>query len=491
MFGNLPKYFNNIKNTPDEKLDALLEKLKNEIYNDIKISIKKLNIESEVVYGLLLVMYNINKEIDKTKLKSLFQYIFLKFIKIVPINKNGQYFINYWESNETSFILNYSFPVLSSVFNLILKEYKKKEYKQRLIDCNEAEEGYILEHLIYLSFDSEEEPFNEKLKIHKSYEIDQVFHFSKFYINNNEKKIFLNSKREDYINSLFQEGKNYHLFQHNESGPFFDGALLLSDKKIYIDNDDKLNKTNEINLNEEKNNDNEGKNQANNNKQKKKKYNLIIYQSTKKKTKNRIDNNFVNQNKDMIIKNLELLLNIRIKKFNFIYILEYEKQDQSLIRFCESIENQIEYFFYSIEKNKFVNRNGEEIHIKNFISEIRVTKNVIQYINKNKERNENFFKQIISGLPVEYDIEKGNIFLTRKTKRNEENINYKTEDNFLCFYDSDESIIIPKDIKLKKTAYEEKMKKKKKIFFLKMNIQEIMEVVIIMHLLSYLMLRSN
>jgi hypothetical protein len=49
-------------------------------------------LENEVVYGLLMVMYNINKKIDKAKLKSLFDYIFLKFIAITPINTTNKYF---------------------------------------------------------------------------------------------------------------------------------------------------------------------------------------------------------------------------------------------------------------------------------------------------------------------------------------------------------------------------------------------------------------
>ena len=64
MFGNSPKYFDKIKKTEDKDLDSLIGILKEEIYNDIGKSIKKLNIENRVIYGLLKVMYNINKEID-------------------------------------------------------------------------------------------------------------------------------------------------------------------------------------------------------------------------------------------------------------------------------------------------------------------------------------------------------------------------------------------------------------------------------------------
>jgi len=168
----------------------------------------------------------------------------------------------------------------------------------------------------------------------------------------------------------------------------------------------------------------------------------------------------------MIIKNFELLFNIKIRKLNFIYILEYEKQDKSLITFCELIENQISYIFYSLENNKFVNRNGVEIRISKYITDIRPYKNVIQYINTNKERNEKFLKQMISEIPNELDVEKGNKFLTKKRNKDKEKKFYKKTKNFLCFYDSDDNLILNKDInKTSKTNYENEIKENKKKFF--------------------------
>ena len=391
----------------------------------------------------------------------MFKYIFLKFITITVINTKDKYFINFWEEKEENFIINYSFPIIKSVFRMILKEYKKKEYKQHLIDCTEAEEGYILEHLIYLSLESGERPFVEELKIFKSYEVDQVFCLSKFFVDANEKEKLLKSEREDYINGLFEIGKNYHLFQNNENGPKFDGALLISAQKNNIEEEDNMREKSKINLEEDINNENEKTI-----KKKDKIYDLIIYQSTKKKEKNRVDNNFVTKNKDMIIKNFELSPNIKIRKLNFIYILEYEKQDKSLITFCELIENQISYIFYSLENNKFVNRNGVEIRISKYITDIRSYKNVIQYINTNKERNEKFLKQMISEIPNELDVEKGNKFLTKKRNKDKEKKFYKKTKNFLCFYDSDDNLILNKDInKTSKTNYENEIKENKQKFF--------------------------
>ena len=229
IFGNTPKYFSRIKRCKDEDLEKLEEIIKIEICDEINKSIKKLEIENYVVYGLLLVIKNIGKDITKLQLKNLFKFIFLKFITINPKYKNES-FIDYSKLTEDFFVLNYSFPILKDIFKIILKTYKKEEYKQRLIDCNNAEEGYILEHLIYLSLEPDENHFEEQLVIDKSYQIDQLYQCSKLYTNTiNDKQI--NNIDNKFIDNLFEEGKNYHLFQHNENGPIFDGGLLISNIK--------------------------------------------------------------------------------------------------------------------------------------------------------------------------------------------------------------------------------------------------------------------
>ena len=61
-----------------------------------------------------------------------------------------------------------------------------------------------MEHLIYLSLESGEKPFLDELKIFKSYEVDQVFCLSKFFVDANEKEKLLKSEREDYINGFLK-----------------------------------------------------------------------------------------------------------------------------------------------------------------------------------------------------------------------------------------------------------------------------------------------
>ena len=99
----------------------------------------------------------------------MFKYIALKFILIKPVpQKEENAFIDYWKTGENDiFMSKLSFPILKQVFKMILKEYKKAIYDQTLVSYNPMEEGYILEHLIYLSFDEGENSFFEKISISK------------------------------------------------------------------------------------------------------------------------------------------------------------------------------------------------------------------------------------------------------------------------------------------------------------------------------------
>ena len=75
-------------------------------------------------------------------------------------------------------------------------------------------------------------------------------------------------------------------------------------------------------------------------------------------------------------------------------------------------------------------------------------------------------KKIISNIPNEFDIVKGKKVLTKKRSRVHEKKDYKKENNFLCFYDSDNNLILNKDIKItNKTNYENSIKENKQKFF--------------------------
>ena len=118
-----------------------------------------------------------------------------------------------------------------------------------------------------------------------------------------------------------------------------------------------------------------------------KNYNLILYQVTKNKTNNRVSNESFSTYKEMVIKNIEILFNIKIKKCNFIYILFFEDKDKSLMEYCNKIENKLDYIFYSIEKNDFVNEYGNKIRIKNYVKDMKNIKQYLDFFPKNENRD--------------------------------------------------------------------------------------------------------
>ena len=163
----------------------------------------------------------------------------------------------------------------------------------------------------------------------------------------------------------------------------------------------------------------------------------------------------------MVIKNIEILFNIKIKKCNFIYILFFEHKDKSLMEYCNKIENKLDYIFYSIEKNDFVNENGKKIRIKNYIKDLKNMKNYLNFFPKNENRDENELNYFISVIPEHLDIDQNKkLFLSQKRNRSnyEEN---KNEDvnNFIEFYDIHNSLIIKdKNKKNIRTKFFEKYK---------------------------------
>ena len=352
LFGKFPRFYSKIKNYKEKDTKQLIEYLKKEIFDEMKHSLKKINLGNNILYGLLIIMKNEGKELTKSELKDLFKYICLKFMKIIPDNQKNDIFKDYSSNESQKFIIKYSFPILRDIFIMLIKEFKKEQYKQILLDCKgEEEEDYILKKLIYYSFDKHEKVFEEEI------EIDQIFEFSKIFLNTSEFNFSGNSinlNKNFILENLIEPNKNYHLYQRNTNGSKFDGALLFSENK-------------------------------NNNQ--KKEFDLILYKYTKANIDNRIDNEEIFNYRNMIINNFELIFNITIKKYCFFYILEYEKPDTFLIKFYEQIENKVNYIFYSLQQNKFVDKNGKEIKFNNYLKEVQPIQNYISFIPTNSERN--------------------------------------------------------------------------------------------------------
>ena len=336
LFGKLPKYFTRIKNCEENKLEDLKSKIKDEILTDIEHSLNKLHLKDnnklECIFQIIL---NEGEIISKEKLNKIYKFIILKYITIVPQNQNKDNIFKYKNDN-TDYIIKYSFPILKEVFNKLLKMKKKVENRNSLIFTEGSEEGIILEKLIYLSLDKDEICFQDEIKIEDSIEVDQIFECSKLYVDPYDfekykaKENVIELNDYDIFKKLFKNGKNYHISQHNKVGKIFDGGLLIAKKK-------------------------------------KKSFDFLIYQATKKKDpRKRLTISDICQYKDMIKNNIEIIFDIKIDNVSFVYIMEYENQDLGLIEHCDSFDNQLDYFFYSYESDKFVNKRGKEIKIKKF-----------------------------------------------------------------------------------------------------------------------------
>ena len=295
---------------------------------------------------------------------------------------------------------------------MLIKEYKKAIYHSMINFSNDDEIDYILEHLVYYSFDKNEKVFGEEIVIEGSYEVNQLFGCYKFYLNSEQKLNNLNEiKEKNIVDNLFKEGKVYHIYQHNSNGKMLDGALLIPEKG--------------------------------------KKYNLILYQVTKKKVSNRVSNENFSIYKEMVKNNLEIMFNIQIEKCTFIYILLFEDKDTNLIKFCNKLENKLDYIFYSIERNEFLNEKVKKIKIKNYIKDLKNMKNYLICFPKNDDRDEKELNYLISNIPTHLDLISNKSFLSHKVKRDINNEENKIE-IFIEFYDKNNSLICNNKNKNKK-----------------------------------------
>ena len=140
--------------------------------------------------------------------------------------------------------------------------------------------------------------------------------------------------------------------------------------------------------------------------------------------------------------------------------MEYENQDLGLIEHCDSFDNQLDYFFYSYEFDKFVNKRGKEIKIKQFLKDIKPLKNFIKCMPKNKGRDLEAIKNIINSMPSDFEIDKNNL-LGKKKKR--EGIN-KQCGNFMELYSKSEKKILTLSSKGNED-YDKNLKNSKLAFF--------------------------
>ena len=496
-FGCLPIYFTKISNCNEINLRQIREELMNVICEKVKHSLNKLNLGEFKLLALLRIIEFQNKIIDKKKLKELFHFIIYKFIYIIPLSNENNYNENIiidYSKKYDKFKIKYSFPIIKIVFEKLIKEYKQVHYNQTLIFANDAEEGYILEHLIYSSLDTAQTVFKENYNIKYSYKIDQLFQCTKLYIDS-ENYFFETDKdikkidEQEFIDSLFEAGQAYHFSQKNTNGKKFDGAILIPLRRKNIEN-----KNNVIQIKEEKI-ENSGKEikiisgEENNseiqtsqtfledsknnelkkrNRKKTKKFSMIAYQATKKK-RSKLSNAEIVKYKNMLIENIETVFDIEIENFSFFYILEYENQDHALIKFCEQINNQLSYIFYSLNEHKFVSSKGAEISILDYVhKKIKPLDKILECFPKYNEQNEKELYNFLYTVPENFEYKKDSQFFLRKKRNNEFKINKKeykfSSNNFIYIFEDNEredQIFFNEDPK----TYNDNKDSKKKLFF--------------------------
>ena len=168
-------------------------------------------------------------------------------------------------------------------------------------------------------------------------------------INYELNNIYSEENQSISLEKIFDDSKNIYLYQHHQ-GKNYDGGLLIPVKNA------------------------PGK------------YNLFIVQSSIKKNKKFSLKQIMNDFK-IIKKNLYEYFGVEIYEGYFSYILYFEEKDMATVYHCQ--ENNIGYFFYSYNLDKFFDDNGKEI--QTFLNEIYL-------INKNSNfiKIENFRKNYIN-----------------------------------------------------------------------------------------------
>ena len=221
-----------------------------------------------------------------------------------------------------------------------------------------CEIGNIFDDIVNSKFNLNNEIFG--LKIDIKIVINSILDLDKIYIilteQNSEEEInyelnniYSEENQSISLEKIFDDSKNIYLYQHHQ-GKNYDGGLLIPVKNA------------------------PGK------------YNLFIVQSSIKKNKKFSLKQIMNDFK-IIKKNLYEYFGVEIYEGYFSYILYFEEKDMATVYHCQ--ENNIGYFFYSYNLDKFVDDNGKEI--QTFLNEIYL-------INKNSNfiKIENFRKNYIN-----------------------------------------------------------------------------------------------
>jgi len=355
LFDYIPKFINNFKNsfvscTEENKnkyLNSTLEFYKNNLrkfYHEKRIHL----IEKYKIICLLIE----NKEIlTESELNEIIDYLPLKYIKII-------------KDKDRMFYINYSFPF----FSQILKSYYLEElyhlHKINMLTLGKnAEIGNNLDDIVNLKFGINSKV--GKITIKHKIIVDRISDFKKIFQVINEDN--LSMEYELYIrNYLIKEpikvNLNSFLGDHQPifieqyfQGKDFDGCILIPFKDI------------------------DGN------------YDIFLYQTSVLK-KIKFTRDYIYEQYIKIKKKFEEIFSINIVNGYFSYILYFENPDVNTEIHCTY--NYLNYIFYSINSNEFVDSKGKKIDsFLNDTALIYKSEKISTFTNFQKEFN--FFKNCI------------------------------------------------------------------------------------------------
>ena len=361
--GNLYKYYYEIiKNKNDITIEEIEQKIKAEITEEINGYYSN-NDTKEIMDFIRKIHLNINKPLAFDDLKNM---LYLFPLKYFYINVNQKSLFKITEiNNESSIIINFSYPIVIETINDIF--YLKKDEKINLINNFDVQKEAI----------ELEENFNDFLWMSR---------FNYFYYDCNIKeRISISSiikmKKKDkeiYENALANlKNKNDSILitQYEPNAAYFDTGILK-----FLDKEKNL-------------------------------YELYLFQETiHKHSDERLCEIFLNTLKHFLKLLYKYNLNIEIEDVCFGYVFKGENPDQQTKNYCQ--ENQINYMEYYESKRKLIisdinNKIESVFHYLRFPRDM--TKNTIKL-----KSLDIYYKKKIN---IEEEYNKLNVFLQKKRDR--------------------------------------------------------------------------
>ena len=325
LFNYLPKFYNYFYEIFENYSKENGEKFIEICLDKYKASLDKFYYTKNLCYKFKLIQYYIlsKKFLSKKELTDIIELLPLKYIKIIK--------------KQNIYLIEYAFPFISYVFkDHYFKELYEISHMKIINNRNKRGEiGTIIDDLVNFQFNVDNEVFNNKIDY--KIIIDSILDLDEIYCvfdhnNINEEIIFeikecLNYRKENSENKtilmdkLVDGKKVIYLYQYTQ-GKNYDGAILFPIP------------------------DHVGS------------YELFLYQTTINKDK-RFFKNDILRDCLKIKEKLYEIFGIEIVNFYFSYILLYEDKDLNTINHCKN--EYLRYFFYSLNDNKFVEENNDEV----------------------------------------------------------------------------------------------------------------------------------